>query len=85
MPETECPRCCDYCRFWNTRGKDYGECRRHPPVLMDVDVPFQDDNGLVSVWPTTNFSDWCGEYLPAESCLDCQDEKSIKAGLTSVD
>lgn len=75
-------RCCENCRFWNMRGTEYGECRRSPPVLIDVDVPFQDDNGLVSLWPTTNDTDWCGEYLSAAGRLD---ERSVKAGLTSVD
>lgn len=60
---------CNSCRFWRRRrvqdeADDWGECRRMPPALPEVD-----DERLVvaGVWPFTKAGDWCGEWEEAAS------------------
>ena len=60
------------CCFWRPeagvdQGKSWGQCRRMPPTTPPID-----DEKLVhvGVWPSTQESDWCGEWraaVPADS------------------
>lgn len=49
---------CYSCRFWVGHGVrergPKGTCRRYPPVVTD-----RYPSGAM---PTTNFTDWCGEW-----------------------
>jgi hypothetical protein len=61
------PQACADCRFWrrggaNGRDENWGECRRMPPTLPQVD----DDKLIhVGLWPHTAADDWCGEWEAA--------------------
>ncbi len=46
---------CESCRYWKPIKADLGLCRLGPPVIADGG----------SMWPTTEPSDWCGEYASA--------------------
>lgn len=58
------PAGCWNCRFWRRAGRDgpgpdWGQCKRMPPVLPEI----EDDKMVhVGVWPSTEASDWCGEW-----------------------
>jgi len=71
---------CRDCEFWRevkiNSEKDMGRCLRNPPVLMDPLVkscPIDheiDKNALgavCSVWPVTDESDFCGEFVQKPS------------------
>lgn len=49
---------CYTCRFWLGHGVrergPKGNCRRFPPVVTD--------RAPAGSFPTTNFTDWCGEW-----------------------
>lgn len=54
---------CDRCTFWDHRevahaapieGQALGRCRRHAPHLPR--------SGMRGEWPTTDATDWCGEF-----------------------
>jgi hypothetical protein len=55
---------CWNCRFWRRAGRDgpgpdWGQCKRMPPVLPEI----EDDKMVhVGIWPSTEASDWCGEW-----------------------
>ncbi len=58
---------CAVCRFWRQGGPagrdlDWGECRRMPPALPQID---QDKLLHVGLWPHTAADDWCGEWESA--------------------
>jgi hypothetical protein len=58
---------CAACRFWRQTGADarsdgWGECRRMPPSLPQVE---EDKLLHVGVWPHTAAADWCGEWEAA--------------------
>lgn len=48
---------CGGCRWWMRIDSDVGQCRRYPPSLV-VDI----DPGVVSLWPDTKRTRWCGEW-----------------------
>jgi hypothetical protein len=51
---------CSNCRFFfrvKKLGEDRMVCRRFPPILMDLRAP-----AAVYFQPTTEKTDWCGEY-----------------------
>ena len=50
-------RCAD-CRFWERGDAEgiEGECHRLPPVIELV------EGGLASMWPTSAYNRWCGEF-----------------------
>jgi hypothetical protein len=55
---------CWNCRFWRRAGRDgpgpdWGQCKRMPPVLPEIE-----DEKMVHVglWPSTEAADWCGEW-----------------------
>lgn len=58
------PSGCWNCRFWRRAGRDgpgpdWGQCKRMPPVLPDI----EDDKMVhVGLWPSTEAADWCGEW-----------------------
>lgn len=43
---------CETCRFWKPIQSGLGMCRLVPPVVC----------GDETLWPTTEPSDWCGEF-----------------------
>ena len=63
LSATELAGCCN-CRFWRRAGRDgpgpdWGQCKRMPPVLPDI----EDDKMVhVGIWPSTEAGDWCGEW-----------------------
>lgn len=55
---------CETCRYWDTSASSaHAEpdttalCRRHAPG-------FDDRTGL-AVWPFTETTDWCGDWVPS--------------------
>ena len=55
---------CETCRFWNgvkhVNEEPYpvkGECRRCSPLVTGGMM-----SNIVTIWPETGLSDWCGEY-----------------------
>lgn len=55
-------RTCATCRWWDDKGEDQGECRRHAPRPRMV-------NSLPEAWQNwawTCGQDWCGEHTPKE-------------------
>ena len=64
---------CDTCRFFEPepRGAEdiYGECRRHPPVVLTRQVWPRDETGwaadVVTEHPVVSPDHWCGEHRPA--------------------
>jgi hypothetical protein len=57
------PDWCETCRFWveDQEDEEIGCCHRYPPrvVIRRGDCPD-------SLWPETDYDDWCGEHQPAE-------------------
>lgn len=58
------PQMCAHCRFWRRGGPagrdiDWGECRRMPPTLPQID---EEKLLHVGLWPHTAADDWCGEW-----------------------
>ena len=52
------PMRCENCRWWDA---EHGECHRHAPSVLPALDP---RDGLVSAWPPTTMTDWCGEFEP---------------------
>ena len=59
---------CAACRFWQpnvTEGPQpplWGECRRHPPVVLVIPADFNRElRGYATEFPHTQRDDWCGE------------------------
>ena len=53
---------CDGCKWMSKRdsGKDFGECKRHPPVRAGMVNAYTYDH--LGVWPLVRPDDWCGEF-----------------------
>ncbi|MEG3144239.1 hypothetical protein U1839_06190 [Sphingomonas sp. RT2P30] len=84
MSQTTKTERCGGCRFWDedthyrsADGFGLGDCRRHPPVVVDClvkartndDVDTTPTSGAVvgaSLWPVTGRTDWCGEFESSE-------------------
>ena len=65
------PQMCADCRFWRRGGPagrdiDWGECRRMPPTLPQID---EDKLLHVGLWPHTAADDWCGEWEAVPAAL----------------
>lgn len=67
---------CLICKFWRADPAlaNLGHCLRYPPqVVVEVDTLETNENEArysaevvgrqESVWPTSKFNDWCGEYV----------------------
>lgn len=50
------PQICENCQSWSFTGKNFGQCRLNPPVVVN-------DVGR-SYWPGTYNVDWCGQFQP---------------------
>ena len=50
---------CETCMYFEETPDSSGLCRRHPPVLFEL------DEALGSTWPRVKSGDWCGEYEDA--------------------
>lgn len=52
---------CRFCLHFETRDDTpesaYGECRRHPPVVISTG-----DGGGLTLFPSVSGLDYCGEY-----------------------
>ena len=64
---------CYTCRFWIDGGCGVdGQCRRHPPRIVDAAVEkdlrsgewaaVREEMWHYTVWPETLSADWCGEH-----------------------
>lgn len=50
---------CKTCKFWlktNYPRSGFGECRRHPPVLLPS------AGRPNAAWPDTEHDHWCGDF-----------------------
>ena len=48
---------CGTCKFYDPQDSAVGLCRvNRPDVILD------DDGDLVSIWPTVEKTDWCGQW-----------------------
>ena len=56
-------RACSTCHFWRKQAirdeSDWGQCRRMPPTLPELD---DDKLVIAGIWPSTKSGDWCGEW-----------------------
>lgn len=55
---------CENCCFWRPEAESdpsggWGQCRRMPPTPPPID---QEKLVHVGVWPSTQATDWCGEW-----------------------
>jgi hypothetical protein len=62
-------RSCDTCGFWDKVSVDsreigWGFCRRNAPVVICMTPNAQYPE---TYWPSSQQSDWCGEYRPKEA------------------
>ena len=60
IPGQTCGSCC----FWRSegraeQGKGWGQCRRMPPTPPPID---EEKLVHVGIWPSTQETDWCGEW-----------------------
>jgi hypothetical protein len=53
---------CGNCRFWLLHENQQGECRRNPPVVVNVDT--EEGAGTATIFPDTAHDTWCGEHRP---------------------
>ena len=67
---------CENCKFWDSYPEDdneeiIGGCKRHAPIVMRALIlpeeekktnEYGDDVLTEAIWPTTYFSEWCGEF-----------------------
>lgn len=63
---------CHSCACWKaySRNPELGECRRHPPRIIDCRITEVEDGYLASIdqiqdatyFPVTNVDAWCGEF-----------------------
>lgn len=54
---------CGTCIYWH-HGNDAGECRRHPPVVLNKTPNFMGaDLRACCIWPVTASDDWCGDWI----------------------
>ena len=56
---------CGECKFWVLQK----QCRVRSPVVMRIETPesqkrthYQENTHLVTRWPETLSSEWCGEF-----------------------
>jgi len=52
---------CATCMWFYVKGL---ECRRHAPPALTV--PLDSRAAYLSVWPSVDADDWCGEYEPVD-------------------
>jgi len=52
---------CVNCRYY-----DDGECKRYPPIIIDVTEEGRLELALESFWPIVSAGDLCGEYKTKE-------------------
>jgi hypothetical protein len=74
MAQEDRDHVCADCRHWAVIGpvtlpgseeREYGQCRRAPPVIVaGVEAPVV-PAGPQGVWPGTLDDDWCGEWREA--------------------
>jgi len=64
---------CKNCKWWERKHSHEGECRRHSPVVIQVETPaskktthYQTNIHLVTRWPSTLFSQGCGDFEKEE-------------------
>lgn len=61
---------CGLCRYWQSEGGAFGECRRHPPVILEKwlpslgakDVEADGNIDFATRWPVTGLGEFCGEF-----------------------
>lgn len=62
---------CATCRVWLALQDDMGQCHRHSPTRLRIEIlpsmvddedSFEDRSE--AVWPRTAGDDWCGEWQP---------------------
>jgi len=56
---------CEQCIYWEPNDSglapfEYGFCRRYAPPAVTIAKPAEYE----ARWPTTEASEWCGEYRP---------------------
>jgi hypothetical protein len=50
------PPICKNCQSWSFAGKNRGQCRLNPPVVVN--------NMGLSYWSETYDTDWCSKFEP---------------------
>jgi hypothetical protein len=43
-------RWCMHCRWWNHLEKGHGTCKRHPPIDLNGQRPYTDDQNFCGEW-----------------------------------
>lgn len=61
-------RRCSTCIYSHPTDGGY-QCRLNPPTVVEVGSPY-DRLQLLSLWPTVNDSDWCGQWSDDVNRLD---------------
>lgn len=59
---------CGGCAHWTPQGQTVGECRRYPPVVVDMNQRLKGrfpEIALRTVHPVTPADHGCGEFNPA--------------------
>jgi hypothetical protein len=53
MSEENQKEICLYCKWWDQKNPDWGECRVLPPAMGEHNI---------AAWPETAQSWWCGSF-----------------------
>lgn len=57
--------CCNSCEHWNRDDSYVGECRRYPPQII-IGVDDDGEEFPMSMWPSTENVDGCGEFKASQ-------------------
>jgi hypothetical protein len=60
MQTTTTTQSCASCRNWKDQSQNQGECHRHAPQLIVLEIDSK--NTIESRFPATSAGDWCGDY-----------------------
>lgn len=72
---------CDTCKFWRPSSTTTvtGDCRNMSPVSIMIDILPRDSvlpeaEARKAIWPSTEYTDWCGDYTPVEEWETANEE-----------
>jgi hypothetical protein len=56
--EVRIAKLCTNCEYWTPLNAEIGDCHHHSPVVVFASYEVK------SVFPRTNASMWCGDFIP---------------------
>lgn len=83
MPNDDSPPRCATCKWWEQvsgnvdkyPSSSMGECHRHAPIAVMIDVDDDEDEHCAGMFPQTFGDDYCGDHAPREKADSTAREK----------